>query len=172
MFIAIRLNVLLSFCVFFMSLVSGLAHAQPTENSSASRETSHEKNKKGDGPFSRGIASLVFDEEGKVTVMGRDGKPLPACQICTPELQKQWGPRCEKATSAPSSQSMNPTKQHASTAFNALPTPAAAPLICNKLQGTDVLGVTPVTVLEHTGSKCMTFLVNSAGKLFTYQVCW
>jgi hypothetical protein len=103
-----------------------------------------------------GVAAIVFNEKGQPVVVNREGQLVPTCQICTPELERKFGPQCAKAGKA----SEATGKQGEST------------LICNKLNNTNVLGVEPISVLRHTGSECMTFFFNNGGQPLIYQFCW
>ncbi len=110
-----------------------------------------------------GAVALVFNEQGETIAVTRDGKVLPSCQICTPELERIYGPKCIRARKA--SETLPP----ASTSTR---DKAAAPLICNKLMDTNVQAVSPISVLRHTGSQCMTFFFNNGGQLQISQYCW
>lgn len=50
-------------------------------------------------------------------------------------------------------------------------TPSDAP-ICETLVDTTVQACLPITVLRHTGSQCMAFIINVDGQQFVYELCW
>ncbi len=113
----------------------------------------------------KGAIALVFDENGQPTVVNKEGQIVPACQICTPELEHKYGPQCAKARKV----SENP----AANANSKMPAATGdGPLICNKLIGTNVQAVKPVTVLKHTGSDCMTFFFELGGVTQAFEYCW
>ena len=114
---------------------------------------------------SAGAVALVFNEQGEAIAVTRDGKVLPPCQICTPELERIYGPKCTRARKA---------SEALSTAGASTPGTAAAapPLICNKLMDTTVQAVSPISMVRHTGSQCMTFFFNNGGKLQVSEYCW
>ena len=41
---------------------------------------------------------LTIGKDGNVAVLDAKGKPVPKCQLCTQEMEKQYGPYCQKAT--------------------------------------------------------------------------
>jgi hypothetical protein len=41
---------------------------------------------------------LAIGKDGSVAVLDAKGKPVPKCQLCTRELEKQFGPHCKDAT--------------------------------------------------------------------------
>ncbi len=104
-----------------------------------------------------GTAAIVFNEKGDAIVVNKEGQVVQPCQVCTPELERRYGPQCSKA----------PKTTEMSTA-----TDKQTPAICNKLVGTTVQGVKPISVLRHTGSECMTFFFNNDGIFTAYEYCW
>ena len=103
-----------------------------------------------------GAVAIVLDEKGQATVVDKEGQVVQPCQICTPELERRYGPQCAKA------KQLNEKTEAAST----------TPQICTKLMGTNVQGVKPISVLRHTGSECMTIFLDSDGSLLAFEYCW
>lgn len=111
-------------------------------------------------------AAIVFDDKGRAIVVNKEGRVVPACQVCTPELERQYGPQCSKAAQATDA-TMPPKGQPRQA-----PTGAPVAPICNRLFGTTVQGVKPISVLRHTGSECMTFFFDNGGHAEAFQLCW
>jgi hypothetical protein len=109
----------------------------------------------------KGAVALVFNEEGEViSATTRDGRALQACQICTPEMERKYGAKCEKA-------------RRASDALKEPSSPREdRPLICDKLMNTNVQAVNPISVIKHTGSQCVTYMVYNGGTAKILQYCW
>lgn len=118
-------------------------------------------------PTAEGTVALVFNDKGEVVAVTRGGRVLPSCEICTPELERVYGPKCIKArqmSDVLSGADKTPDdKEHAA---------GKPPLICNKLMNTNVQSVNPISVVNHTGSRCMTFFFNNGGKIEIAQYCW
>jgi hypothetical protein len=93
------------------------------------------------------IGAIVFGNKGEITVVDKEGQPVPSCQLCTVEMEKIYGPRCEKASKL------------ADLAQNKTPKPQSTAPICEKLLNTTVRNVNPMTMIEHTGSHCFTIIV-------------
>lgn len=41
---------------------------------------------------------LAVGQDGNIIVLDANGKPVPKCQLCTQEMEKQFGQHCEKAS--------------------------------------------------------------------------
>ncbi len=92
-----------------------------------------------------GKTALVFDDKGKLTLVNNQGQVIPKCTICSEELEKKWGEKCKDAPKQSDKR------------------PKDGPLICDKLMHTDIKAVTPITVLKHTGSECLSYLLPDTG---------
>ncbi len=103
-----------------------------------------------------GALAIVLDEKGQAIVVNKNGQAIQPCQVCTPDLERRYGPQCAKA------------QQLSEKPGSAL----ATPQICTKLMGTNVQGVKPITVLRHTGSQCMTIFLDSDGSSLAFEYCW
>lgn len=112
---------------------------------------------------SNGMAAIVFNEKGQPIVVTREGKVVPPCQICSPELEKRYGPKCAKARQIETSSSEGKTSTQADP---------SAPLICTKLMNTNVTDVKPISAIRHTGSDCMTVFFNADGQSLSFEFCW
>jgi hypothetical protein len=117
----------------------------------------------------QGLTALVFNEKGEVMVVNREGLALPACQVCSPELEASYGPKCSKARQmSVITKAMTQGKQIDTT----VAATKKSPLICDKLMHTDVLNINPITVIKHTGSECFSFVIHSDGEPKIFQICW
>lgn len=144
----------------------GIARAQPVPSAAAPEGSSLAER------FIRpasGAVALVFNENGDVIAVTRDGHVLPSCQVCTPELERIYGPKCTRARKLSDFHAPAASRKPVTTDDKAA---AAPPLICDKLMNTNVQGVTPVSAVRHTGSQCMSFFLNSDGQAKVYQYCW
>jgi hypothetical protein len=116
-----------------------------------------------------GAVALIINEQGRIVVVDREGKTLPSCQVCTPELERRYGPKCVKAKKVSELALLDGRERE-----EAIKEADAqnAPLICDKLMSTNVQDVEPISVVRHTGSQCMSFFVNSNGQAKVWQYCW
>jgi hypothetical protein len=162
-----KLTAALAFCA--MALVHGAAwsqqqpSAEPAAPVAAPAPSAEGKElaEKFIRPIPKGIVALVFDEKGEVIAVTREGRTLPTCQVCTPELARKYGPRCAKARKLSDLKSAADDRKA-----------AAAPLICDKLVNTTIEDVSPISAIKHTGSQCISFFFNSNGQAKVYQYCW
>ena len=111
----------------------------------------------------KGVVALVFDDNGNVIAVTREGRTVPTCQVCTPELERKYGPRCAKARRVSDLKSLLDDKP----ASAALPPP-----VCDKLANTTIEDVNPISAIKHTGSQCISFFFNANGQAQVYQYCW
>lgn len=44
--------------------------------------------------------------------------------------------------------------------------------MCKSTSGTTITGVTPMSVVSHTGSRCILVTKQGASGFYTYQICW
>jgi len=89
---------------------------------------------------------VLFDAEGKPTILDREGKLLPPCQFCDEALEKKLGRGCEGAKE-----------------YNIN--------ICPGTLTTQVKGVTPISLLRHKGSGCYTTSTGGYNSAVCYQLC-
>lgn len=135
-----------------LALWSCAAVSQPSgDNSKALAERAIRAN--------NGVAAIVFNEKGDPIVVTKEGLRIPSCQVCSPELERKWGPQCAKA-------------RKVSEAPAGAVSSSEEPLICNKLMGTNVQGIKPISVLRHTGSNCITIAFDNGGISEVFDICW
>jgi hypothetical protein len=111
-----------------------------------------------------GQTALVFNEKGQVISINKDGAVMPSCQPCSAKLEETYGPQCKKARLA---SELLPLLNEGKVEEN-----SSTPLICDKLTNTTIQTVNPITVIEHTGSQCVTFLVQGDSGPKIFQYCW
>ncbi len=103
-----------------------------------------------------GAVAIVLDEKGQAIVVNKEGRLIQPCQVCTPELERRYGPQCTKARQSSDKAGAN----------------SGTPQICSKLIGTNVQGIKPISVLRHTGSQCMTIFFDNDGSSLAFEYCW
>lgn len=89
---------------------------------------------------------VLFDAEGKPTILDREGKPLPPCQFCDEALEKKLGRGCEGAKE-----------------YNIN--------ICPGTLSTQIKSVTPISLLRHKGSGCYTTSTGGYNSGVCYVLC-
>ncbi|MBX3678731.1 MAG: hypothetical protein R3E33_00885 [Rhodocyclaceae bacterium] len=90
-----------------------------------------------------GLVGIIVGRDGELTVVDRNGKVVPACSL--PGVHPDDGKR--------------------STAIDSdLPT-------CRGTTGTNILKVTPISVMNHTGSDCITISGVTFGRAWQRTVC-
>jgi hypothetical protein len=99
-----------------------------------------------------GLGAIVFNDKGEAIVVDKEGQPVPSCQLCNAEMEKIYGPRCEKAEKL--------TDRMKDKTANT----QATPPICEKLLNTTIRSVNSMTLLEHTGSHCITIIIGGISR--------
>ena len=166
-----KLTAVLAFCALALAHVA--ASSQPVETATAQAFAPAPASAPVDGKAlaerfirptgNKGVVALVFDDNGNVIAVTREGRTVPTCQVCTPEMERRYGPRCAKARHVSDLKSMLDDKP----ASAALP-----PLVCDKLDNTTIEDVNPISAVKHTGSQCISFFFNANGQAQVYQYCW
>jgi hypothetical protein len=81
---------------------------------------------------------LAVGQDGSVTVLDPGGKPVSKCQLCTRELEKQFGPYCKEASVKSG--------------------------VCAGLTGVTVQDISAVTLINtHKNPYCMCSVINGNG---------
>lgn len=90
-----------------------------------------------------GLVGIVVGRDGELTVVDRDGNVVPACSLPGVHPEEGKAPRA---------------------ADSDLPT-------CRGTTGTNILKVTPISVMNHTGSECITISGVTFGRAWQRTVC-
>lgn len=89
------------------------------------------------------VGAIVVNRDGELVFVDENGKVVEACRLC------------EEGDEACMSDKAN----------------ERVPM-CKSTTGTTITGVTPLSVVSHTGSRCILVTKQGLSGYYTYQICW
>ncbi|MBL8444716.1 MAG: hypothetical protein JNK52_11780 [Zoogloeaceae bacterium] len=89
------------------------------------------------------VGAIVVNRDGELVFVDEDGKVVEPCRLC------------DEGDEACMSDKAN----------ERIP-------MCKSTTGTTITGVTPLSVVSHTGSRCILVTKQGLSGYYTYQICW